>query len=348
MPRGDTTRDAGRRFDYAVVAGVLTGTTGLVLDVRSHIEGVDFAEEGFLTPEHAVIYGGFLAVLGLVFAVTYRNRRAGADWLEAIPRGYRVGVVGLLVFALAGPADAGWHTLFGAEANVEALVSPTHLLLASGGVLFVSSPVRAAWRRADATGWRGLAPAVVAATLVYTVLTVFTLFAHPTFLEAGTGGVGPALGLAAVLLQSALLVGLVLTLVGRFALPPGALALLVGANSAAMAWLGATPRLALAAVVAGVVVDLSYHLLVPGPTRPGRYRLFAAFVPAAVHGAYFGAVALDGALVWTIHLWTGAVALSGAVGLLLSYAVLPTARTDPRRAGPGVTAGHGAPEPGDD
>lgn len=37
-----------------------------------------------------------------------------------------------------------WHSRFGIEAGIEALLSPTHLVLALGGMLMVSGPLRAA------------------------------------------------------------------------------------------------------------------------------------------------------------------------------------------------------------
>jgi hypothetical protein len=38
-----------------------------------------------------------------------------------------------------------WHLVFGIETDVAALLSPTHLLLATGAALIVAGPLRAAW-----------------------------------------------------------------------------------------------------------------------------------------------------------------------------------------------------------
>ena len=48
---------------------------------------------------------------------------------------------------LGGAGDIVWHTLFGIEAGIEALLSPTHLLLAFGGAVAVSGPLHAIWHR---------------------------------------------------------------------------------------------------------------------------------------------------------------------------------------------------------
>ena len=61
--------------------------------------------------------------------------------------------------------DMVWHIVFGFEVSVEALLSPTHLLLALGGTLIVTGPVRAAWQRTRSGGWSSLLPALIALAL---------------------------------------------------------------------------------------------------------------------------------------------------------------------------------------
>jgi hypothetical protein len=76
-----------------------------------------------------------------------------------------------------------WHGIFGIESNVEALLSPTHLVLAVGMTLIISGPFRAGWRRltdqnAPAPGgW--LLPPLLALTFVWSVWSFLTQFAHP-------------------------------------------------------------------------------------------------------------------------------------------------------------------------
>ncbi len=57
--------------------------------------------------------------------------------------GYGLSLLGVSIFALGGVSDMIWHMLFGIEVNVDALLSPTHLLLAVGMALIVSGPLRA-------------------------------------------------------------------------------------------------------------------------------------------------------------------------------------------------------------
>ena|SRR5919109_193336 len=42
-----------------------------------------------------------------------------------------------------GIADLAWHEVFGVEVALDALVSPSHVPLAAGGLLILTSPLRA-------------------------------------------------------------------------------------------------------------------------------------------------------------------------------------------------------------
>ena len=165
-------------FDWLV--GLLSCwlTGGLFLDgwAHNHLGSM----ETFFTPWHGVLYSGFAAIaatLGLAWLRGVHNRR---PLIAAVPDGYELSALGVLLFALAGVLDLLWHTRFGIEAGTDALLSPTHLLLAASGILIVTGPLRAAWRRPQARlGWRTGAPAIAAATLTLAGLGFFTQFAHP-------------------------------------------------------------------------------------------------------------------------------------------------------------------------
>lgn len=140
-------RIGGLGFDLgmAVLGAIFVG--GLFLDGWAHTHGK--VDQSFFTPWHAVLYSGFvLNFLALAGAVGL-NRSRGYPWPQAIPTGYALSLLGLGLWFIGGPGDLLWHTLFGIEENVDALYSPTHLLLASGLVLAVTGPFRAAWVRKD-------------------------------------------------------------------------------------------------------------------------------------------------------------------------------------------------------
>lgn len=312
----------GPRLDASVATLILLSGVGLVLDVRSHMGGLDFAEEGFLTPEHSIIYGSVIAAAVLVVAVTVARRAETDDWRTAVPRGYGLGLVGVALFVGGGPGDFVWHSLFGAEANVEALVSPTHLTLATGGVLFGTAPLRSAWLRETTDGRWTFLTVVVPATLALSTVTIFTLYAHPAVVVPGTSNGSVAHALAAVELQALLLAGIALLLVSRFSLPPGSFTFLVGFNAIAMTTLGESTTLAPGFVLAGVVLDVLYRVLRPTLDRPRRLQAFAAAVPAVPTASLFGTLAVVDGPLWSVHLWAGAIFLAAAAGLLASTLVV--------------------------
>jgi hypothetical protein len=56
------------------------------------------------------------------------------------------------------------------------------------------------------------------------------------------------------------------------------------------------------------------------------FRTVAFAIPAVQYLLYFAAVVWWARLTWSVHLWTGAVVIAGAVGWLVSYLVLPPGR----------------------
>lgn len=328
---------SGRTLDAAFTALAIWMTAGVAMDFRVHNEGITFAEEGFLTPSHLTFYSAFLAIAVLVGAATAANRRDGASWIGAVPPGYRVGVLGVFLFGLGGPADLLWHSTFGFERGVEALTSPTHLLLAVGAALFLTSPLRAAWRREGRElSLRKGTPALVSAAFLLTVVAFFSLYGNPLSVPVAAVGseVWPGHGVLSLAAFVAAVVGLCLALVGRFDLPVGAFTIVLVPAGALVTYVSGTFALAPSVVVAGVVADVLYRTTRPSFDRAPALRLFAAAIPFAFAVAYFASTAIVWGIGWTVHVWVGAVAVAVLVGLLVSYAVRPHAGTRPAAARP--------------
>ncbi|HEU5423123.1 MAG TPA: hypothetical protein VFU72_06255 [Nitrolancea sp.] len=310
-------------LDWAVAGLSVLVTGGFTLDVWAHNHGK--VDKSFFTPWHAILYTS-VALTGLFLA--YQASRRG----RSLPTGYARSLAGVALFIVGGVLDLGWHTLFGVEADIETLLSPTHLLLALAGLLILTGPLRSLSRR-DAEGWRELGPAMIAATLVLVVFGIFTQYAHPFTEIAAVEPPGrQALGISSILLQTALLMGMVLLLVQRWALPPGALTLLFAVNGLAMAIIQDQYHLLPVMVLGGLAGDgLLRWLHPPGPS-PARLRMFAAGVPMVLYALYFLDVFLTGTVTWSTHLWAGSIVLAGVVGLLLSMLVsspLGAAAVDP-------------------
>jgi hypothetical protein len=312
----------------ALLAAVFVG--GLFLDGWAHTHGK--VDQSFFTPWHAVFYAGYAATASALVASILRNRAQGYHWRLSVPEGYELSLLGALIFAVGGVTDLIWHTLFGIEAGVEALLSPTHLALALGLGLIVSGPVRAAWRRpGPVSGWAAQGPMLLALTSTLSVLTFFTEYAHPlVYAAAGRGhpyGGAEGLGVASVLLQTGLLMAIVLLTAQVGSLPRGGLALIVTLNAAAMGFLnfsGGYPfALVVGAGVAGCLVDTFYARLHPTVRTPIVWRVFAFALPATFYLCYFLALMSTEGIAWSVHLWVGSILLAGIAGWLLSYLRLP-------------------------
>jgi len=167
------------RFDWiaALISSWLVG--GLFLDGWAHTHGR--VDDVFFTPWHAVLYSGAAAMIAFLAISQWRNVNKGYAWRRALPQGYPLSLVGAVLFVVGGGLDLIWHTLFGIEVNIEALLSPTHILLSTAGILMITGPIRSAWKQfAPGThlGWTQLGATVLCAALLLSTLTFFTNFAN--------------------------------------------------------------------------------------------------------------------------------------------------------------------------
>ena len=175
---------------------------------------------------------------------TYRVRTGDCLWtiaedLRLRRRGVsvapdRVATIGFAAFALGGVADMAWHSVFGIEQGVEALLSPSHLVLMAAGLLMVTQPLRTPGL-VPATGpdgppsWAAFWPAAVGLTLAVAIISFFGQFASGlttwdtrTF-TLGDGWEGDAvaiLGIAGILLSTVVLLGAFVWAAGAWHRPP--------------------------------------------------------------------------------------------------------------------------------
>lgn len=308
-------------FDWAMLALSTWFLGGLYLDGWAHSHGK--VDSTFFTPWHAVFYSGFVAMAILLGLPVAQGILQGRSWRESLPRGYGLAVIGAPLFALGGVGDLIWHSLFGIERGIDALLSPTHLLLAASMGLIFSGLFQATAQQASAG--RIPLPALLALCYVLAVATFITEFAHPFVYilarEARYGDVGRALGVASIMLQSALLIGTILIALRRWHLPPGTLTFLFTFNAALMTVFEDHHWVIVVAACAGLCADLLVQVLRPSPERPWALRLFASVVPALLYLFYFVGVMRTGHNFWSIHLWVGSVVMAAVIGLLISLLV---------------------------
>lgn len=182
----------GLRFDWTATALSALFLAGLWIDGWAHFHNQ--VDDSFFTPWHFLFYSAF-GLVALFFGYhQFQNVNKGYAFARALPKGYRLSLIGAVVFAVGGFGDMIWHTLFGIEAGTEALMSPTHIMLAIGMALIFTGPVRAAWLRqrdsggTELRGWRALGPMIVGVTLFLTLLLFFTSYANPVVMPLAVMG----------------------------------------------------------------------------------------------------------------------------------------------------------------
>lgn len=344
MPRDADSRPQLSSQDHLITVLLAAWmTAGIFIDGWAHINLTSL--ETFFTPWHAVFYSGFLATAGWVAYQALRFQpRPRAFAPDAVPAGYLVGVFGVLLFGLGGVADVLWHTIFGIEVGIDALLSPSHIALFMGGLLIGSSPLRALWHAhgppssyAPILGSLTLTTAGIAFFFLYlspftdlTPTTSFVEWAKRAPAELGYADMNLSLGVASFLLSTVILVTPLLIALLRFRLPFGSATLIfttVAFGLIAMREFQSAAPL-FGALIGGLLSDIALARLRPAPERPAALCAAGALLPALLWTSHFGVLAVGFGIGWPAELWTGAIVLSSLVGLLISFLlVLPRPRT---------------------
>jgi hypothetical protein len=271
----------------------------------------------------------------------WRRRPPELRRMIPVPAGYGWGLVGVGVFAVGGLGDMLWHVAFGIEAGIDALVSPTHLLLLSGGVLLITSPLRAATSNPTEHRWPAVISLASATSLAGFFLSYVSVFADPGARQPlGTIPHGlpgheaaelPAIaGLGSYLVSTVLLVVPVLYLRRhRLLLPYGTVTILVAAVAIPAATLSRFVFLvpAAAALAGAIVADL---ILIMRPRMPDA--ALASLVPALIWTGQLLGLASIGYLRWPPELWAGVVVLTALLAWTLTWLITAGPTT--------VTTGH--------
>lgn len=315
---------------------------GLYLDGWAHHALPEL--ETFFTPWHAALYSGLGATAGWIAAQALRGHRRGLRGAQAVPYGYGLGLLGIVLFGLAGLSDLAWHTAFGIEEDLAALLSPPHLALGAGAGLMITSPLRAARRRGAGEARPSLGrflPVLLSVTLTVAAAAFFLSYVSAFQSGVATGGGAGAgraevhasrqvIEVSSVLITNVLLMAPLLAMLARWRIPFGSATLLfvavAGLSSVEHSF--EAGELLLAAAAGGVAADTLIALLRPSLHRPAAFRSVAVAIPSALWLAYFAVTALFSGLTWPAELWSGAIALAAVSGLGLSLLV---ASANPQR-----------------
>jgi hypothetical protein len=316
---------------------------GLFVDGWAHNNLTEL--ETFFTPWHALFYSGFTACAAWFAWLVIRGQDRGLRGLAGVPAGYGLGLAGLAVFAIGGAGDFTWHAVFGIEQDLDALFSPTHLVLMVGMALIVTSPLRAAWHAGDDRDASRLArflPALLSLTLLVSLIAFFFMYLSaftdlsPTHSpqDRANQELDPywlqLSGITSALVTNLVLVVPVLHLLRRWHPPVGSVTILFTTVAVLVNGIAgfATVLTVVPAVVAGVAGDVLVARLRPSPARPAAYRAFGAVLPLIFWIGYYATLGVAHGLTWSLEMWTGMIVYNTLAGLLVAQLFLPLPAVD--------------------
>ncbi|MGK5442629.1 hypothetical protein ACSNN7_12545 [Micromonospora sp. URMC 105] len=318
---------ASRRADLVAVLLGACLVGGALADGWAHTNRLETIE-GFFTPWHGLLYAGFAGSAGWTCWLAYRRRdRAPRWWRDGWPRGYRVGAIGVAVFAAGGLADMIWHETLGVEVGLDAEFSPSHLLLGGGAVLLLTSPLRSWWASGEggaraATGVASLALGTTATTILLAHSSAFRTAAATQPVGAAGAQQSAILGVDAYLVTAVVVVVPFLLAHRRRATPGAATAVVAGVALFALVMFEfPVPQTwgAVGAVTGAALADLMLCRFdaVRGADAPLRLPIAGAVLAALVWGGHLAGLALADGIGWTPEVWSGVVTLTAIEGALL-------------------------------
>jgi hypothetical protein len=169
---------AARRDDsIAGLCGVWM-IAGLFLDGWAHRNQ---KPETFFSPWHGILYSGFFASALWMLYVVRSRQQPNVSWQTTMPVGYGFRAAGVGVFGVGAVADLIWHSVFGIEVDIEALLSPSHLLLLTGGLLMAAGPIISTMAREfePKPTWSSMGPVVGTVAFITSLMQFFIMYLSP-------------------------------------------------------------------------------------------------------------------------------------------------------------------------
>ncbi len=308
---------------------------GGLLDAWAHVHVTDELES-VVTPYHAVLYSGYLAVALWTFMLAYRRRGDDPFWFtRTFPAGYRLGAIGAAMFLLGGVADTIWHRFFGVEADLAAILSPSHFVLNVAAVLLVTSPMRSWWAEGIGVSRARAVTGSLAAALGASAAGFFLVYASAFASNFGTlppvqpwDRRDPASQLTAIhglttYLVTTAIVLIPMLMIYRRRPVPGAGTLIVGLVATFTLVMYEFPGTPTTGVILALIGAAAAELIL---RELGRRRRDSAPIPLPIVGALFtgllwaaqfAGLHLAEGVRWPVELWSGSIVLCALVGAVL-------------------------------
>jgi len=281
---------------------------------------------------HAASQGAWLLVTLYVVTFGLRSWRRDHRYDSIVPNGYQLSVIGCGIFAIGILIGAWWQAAFGADQDgVPAVFRPPNVIQITGAGLIVTGPLRAAIARGELLAGP---TALMSATLLLAVISFFTQFDHPYVnewvndlhnLPAAAAFVGEELGAISLMLQAAVVAGVILLVLRQIRLPPGSITLMLTFTAALLGTQLGHFQFVPVSFLAGICSDLLLQWARPRSDHLLRFRGFAAATGALLAAFYLIEVAIfEKATYWPVDVIYGSVLVSGVVGWLVSYLIFPS------------------------
>lgn len=255
-----------------------------------------------------------------------------------IPEGFGAALVGSALFMIGGIGDLVWHEIFGVEADIEALLSPTHLILAVSMALMVSTALRTWFRTTPPIGVPKLLsqfPMLMSCVFTVSLVWFMTQFSH--FIIPRASGLRPEgtiadlsqnIAITGYLLHIIVILACILFIARRARIATGGFTFIFTGSVLAMALMRDGQMFLPAAFVTGIITDALSRKLHPFELHRKEVRAFGFIIPATFFTAYFLTLSLTEGIWWSVHLWTGSIVMAGLAGVLTTFLVLPLREWD--------------------
>jgi len=321
-------------FNWIFIFFVGLWTAGAYVDGWAHIN-LDSSLETFFTPWHAIFYLGIIATALSLIVFLIINLRRGYPLKHALPKEYLFSLIGVGLALAGGVGDMLWHGIFGIEEGIEALLSPTHLVLAIGGAIATAGPLYAVWHREKSRPIHA-GPTVLSAAYFISTITFMVQFLHPfalpwsaesfTLSHSIPFNYTVMLGVANILVLTVIFTGTILSLIKRWIFPFGSFAIILTINALAITLMkGGYYQFILSALIAGLLIDICDKILIKKNIRRMPYiHMFSFIAPFILFSTYMATIFLTDNMIWSVHMWSGVPVIAGIAGYLTSYLAIPS------------------------